>query len=216
MRELQFCGHVTFPEPADVSVNMMPVIPGDPSTNPFPQYQGMIWRCSYDADRVWYLTINESLVRAGSSQRRGGVHIEAPGPGRFGGGSPGGGHGGGWGGGSSSGGLRDGIYMASNVAGSCRAWNVRVEDRDPHGGCERPEGQGVLLGAGELWWMTDHCPHEALPVDADTYRQFFRLIAPDVSLWYAQHNTPNPLGLEPGCPVTHESKFEVVGEAVAP
>lgn len=212
MSELELCGTVHFPAPEGVMVNMMPIVPGDPSTNPHPQYQPMIDQCGVNrSGEVWYLTINECEVPKGDSQRRGGVHVEAPGSeGLHGGGSGGTGWGGGWGGGSSKGGRRDGIYMASNVHASCRAWNVRVEDRDPHGGCEEPDAPETLLGRNELWWMTDRCPHEALPAESSYYRQFFRLISPDVSLWYARHNSENPLGVKPGCEVVGYSKFEEV------
>ena len=29
------------------------------------------------------------------------------------------------------------------------------------------------------------------------YRQFFRLVSSEVSLWYRDHSTPNPLGVLP-------------------
>lgn len=221
-KALQRVDVVKFPMPGGHRVNMMPVIPSRPDLNPLPQYQDMIERCSQDGE-VWYLTVDESLVLPGESQRRAGVHVEAPGKSSFGGGPHFGGGsddtvdlswggGGNWGGGSpqpdpDTKGFVDGIYMASTVSGSCRAWNVEVTDRDHHGVCERPEGAGHLMGAGELWWMTDKCPHEALPVRAATYRQFFRLVSPKVSVWFARHNTPNPLGVQPSCRVTNQDKF---------
>ena len=50
---------------------------------------------------------------------------------------------------------------------------------------------------GEMVWITDCTPHESLPLPAGTYRQYFRLVTSDVSVWYADHSTPNPLGIVP-------------------
>ena len=36
-----------------------------------------------------------------------------------------------------------------------------------------------------------------------TYRQFFRLVTSQVSLWYRDHSTPNPLGVGPDPTITH-------------
>ena len=110
-----------------------------------------------DHGKVYYLTIQESLVSAGESQRRPGLHVDSPGqvkvrpgPGSHplteGGGS---GHkweGHHWGQGNAHyvGNIRQdssqdweedndnffvvygGIFIASSVANSCRAWNCEV------------------------------------------------------------------------------------------
>jgi len=34
------------------------------------------------------------------------------------------------------------------------------------------------------------------------FRQFFRLVTSQVSLWYADHSTPNPLGVKPDPAIT--------------
>ena len=36
-----------------------------------------------------------------------------------------------------------------------------------------------------------------MPLETSTYRQFFRLVSSEVSLWYRDHATPNPLGVLP-------------------
>ena len=46
-------------------------------------------------------------------------------------------------------------------------------------------------------WITDCTPHESLPLPAGKSRQYFRLVTSDVSVWYADHSTPNPLGIVP-------------------
>jgi hypothetical protein len=37
-------------------------------------------------------------------------------------------------------------------------------------------GESYLLQAGEMAWFGDATPHESLPLDAGTKRQFFRLV----------------------------------------
>ena len=51
--------------------------------------------------------------------------------------------------------------------------------------------------SGEMVWITDCTPHESLPLPAGKSRQYFRLVTSDVSVWYADHSTPNPLGIVP-------------------
>ena len=109
-----------------------------------------------------------------------------------------------------------GIYMASTVSNSTRVWNAKIEGVDgivgPHGDIEHLRsllGNGVALEAGELVWMTDRTPHESLPLKPGQYRQYFRLVTSNVSVWYAKHSTPNPLGCTPGegVRIVYEDKF---------
>ena len=71
----------------------------------------------------------------------------------------------------------------------------------------------MTLEANELIWMTDTTPHESLPLEPGTYRQYFRLVTSDVSVWYAKHSTPNPKGIKPGSGVRviYEDKFNAGG-----
>ena len=91
---------------------------------------------------------------------------------------------------------------------------------DKGGGCEylRPWlGKGTKLQAGELVWMTDRTPHEALPQSTSGNRQFFRLVMPYVNHWYADHSTPNPnVPLPEHVKVIHGNKFEHHGIALDP
>jgi hypothetical protein len=76
-------------------------------------------------------------------------------------------------------------------------------------------GPPRLLEAGELCWLTDRTPHEALPLTRSTdrvYRQFFRLVVGPVDVWYARHSTPNPRGLQPDARISFEDKFAGEGE----
>lgn len=189
------------------------------------------WRMDDHGDmkpRVMYLTIQEGWVPVGESQRRPGLHIERPGAitckgswttqnepafqqiawglGLWG----------------ADGLPVDGIYMASTVDDSCAIWPVTIENpakiSDKHGGIEhmRPVlGDPTLLKANQMCWFTDRTPHESLPLKAPAtdpeakmvYRQFFRLVAGPISVWYAKHNTPNPLGIEPDAVISYEDKF---------
>eukprot|EP00466_Bigelowiella_natans_P000363 jgi/Bigna1/84904/estExt_fgenesh1_pg.C_10330 len=89
---------VDFPEPSGININMMPIRIGattlrvqkipvvDKATLPkkMHQYVPMIDRCLVDTatdaiGKVFYLTIHESEVKKGWSQRRPGLHVESPG-----------------------------------------------------------------------------------------------------------------------------------------
>jgi len=242
-RGASYQGTCAFPEPTGINVNMMPIRLFDRSTYPsfILPYEDMIRSClvsSWDYtnvkepslyERVAYLTIDESPVPAGRSHRRPGLHVERPavtsgrhvpyeavnGP-----------HGTepfseykslAWGMGGCLDGLPvDGIFMASNVADSCKVWPVTVVDpeevTDAHGGIEHMRdfiGAGRALGAGEMCWITDRTPHESLPHDRDAHRQFFRLVVGRISVWYSRHNAPNPLGVQPDAPVSDADKFAI-------
>ena len=193
-------GSLLFPEPSDIVINMMPFVMGDRGSVPeeFSEYLPRIDDCKLpesEMGKVGYLTIHESMVEKGESQRRPGLHTEKNPKGAWGGGS--------WGG-------RGGLYMGSDVRGSCRVWDEYVDYPGDLGDCEHIRsylGDGILLEENELVWLTDGTPHEALPASEDTYRQFFRLITSDVSVWYSAHSTGNRLGIMPECRVMHGSKF---------
>ena len=230
---------VAFPAPSNIVINMMPIklfrlrhtVPEQ-----YAQYIPMIRQCPVpvygdNIDRIAYLTIHESPVPVGQSQRRPGLHIERPAV-------------------VSDGGIIkcdandpaycalawglgfwredipvDGLYMASNVADSCTVWPVLIdapeEVTDPHGGIEHMRerlGPGRGLAANEMCWMTDRTPHESAPIRAPlsnhgattVYRQFFRLVVGRISVWYSKHNTPNPMGLLPDAPISDDDKFDSV------
>ena len=67
------------------------------------------------------------------------------------------------------------------------------------------------LKANRLYWMTDRTPHESLPLEKKTHRQFFRLVTHRVSVWYEDHSTKNPNGVVPDPKMTRivrGSKFD--------
>lgn len=223
-----------FPPSKNININMMPIKSHCAESIPtfLDQYIGLINYCSNFCDRnkTIYLTIQESIVEPCKSQRRPGVHIERPGVVKYGGKmlirdmknkeylekkKP------------LAWGLGycdwnddipiDGIFMMSSVANSCQIWPVQIQNpeqvSDVSGGIEhmRPYlGQPYKLKKNELVWFTDTTPHESLSIDTEKpiYRQFFRLVIGDISVWYSKHNTPNPLGILPDAPISDANKFE--------
>ena len=77
------------------------------------------------------------------------------------------------------------------VCGQARRINVNA-----HGDIEHLRetlaGRETHLLPDAMYWMTDRTPHESLPLQAGTVRQYFRLVTSKVSLWYAEHSTANP------------------------
>jgi hypothetical protein len=195
---------VTFPTPTDLSVNMMPIIMGDLVSVPDPLrgYLPLINACDFEPGTTVYLTVQESQVASGASQRRGGIHTEGFNPDGlselYGGGE----WGGGWGG-------SKGIFMASSD-GACRIWNQETHDVNHHGELRHDINleEAIECEPSVLYWMTDRTPHQALPSKEEGYRQFFRLVSEDVSVWFSEHNSPNPTGVVPGCPVVTLNKFK--------
>lgn len=196
---------------------MMPFIIGEDDTIPveYQGYLGLIDSCrvpSEERGKTYYLTVQESMVEEGHFHRRPGIHTDKHATHFWGNGQEGGGvdrlrcihfmhHWGGFG----------GIYMASTVANSCAVWDAYIEDPGLMGDCEdkREElGEPHLMAPSTLYWMTDGTPYESLAMDKPTYRQFFRLVTSDVDLWYSQHSTANPLGVQPGGKIVTENKFE--------
>lgn len=63
-----------------------------------------------------------------------------------------------------------------------------------------PESE--TMKPNKMYWITDRTPHEALPLKAGCYRQYFRLVTSQVSVWFEEHSTKNPLGVVPDPTVT--------------
>lgn len=205
-------GLVSFPPPTGININMMPFIMGYGSSLPVDLhvYEPLIQACGLEegqTGKIGYLSIMESAVTAERpSQRRPGIHTEKHPQTGWGGG--------GWGSGKYGYGRQDGIYMASTVARSCRAWDTRILQPGPMGDCEHFRKHlesrfRVLMDKDTLYWLTDSTPHESLPLKPGTFRQWFRLVTHKVDLWYADHSTANPLGVMPQCKIIHGDKFTV-------
>jgi len=225
-------GTVEFPAPTGIDINMMPFIIGDEASIPqeYQHYWPLIEQCCglhNQQGQVGFLTIQESTVEEGVSQRRPGLHLETPGLIMR--------HGGEtevhilahWGRGDTDAGdkLYGGIYMASNVSDSCAVWNAQVKSPElmcgTLGDVEHLRdylGKGVPLSAGELVWITDTTPHESLPLRQGTLRQYFRVVTSAVSVWYERHSTKNRLGIVPDPRLTEiisDDKFATWGQEAA-
>lgn len=198
--------YVEFPKPRGLKVNMMPFVMGKKASLPeeLHHYWELIEACKLprtELGKVGYLTIHESEVAEGNSQRRSGVHIEAPGylaanskwvEQRYN-----------WGCGVvhyDRSWVEGGIYMASNVAESCRFWNVKIKKTEWAAGhlgdmehMREVLGDGQTMEANRMYWLTDATPHESLPLEQAEYRQFFRLVTSKLSAWYPEHSTANEL-----------------------
>ncbi|KAJ1556281.1 hypothetical protein HK405_003359 [Cladochytrium tenue] len=196
-------------------VNMLPIIMGQHSSLPdkCKRYSDLINQCLQhcpdEVGKVGYLTVQECWVEPGDSQRRPGVHIESP---VFFDGD------GGVYAGHSMWCVKGGIFQASNVPDTCRVWDCVVRDHadivgplgslehlrhtldaGPHRGIHTLpivdavtfSRNGENLLADCLAWMTDRTPHESLPVQRRVFRQYFRLVTSQVSVWYEDHSTRN-------------------------
>jgi len=215
-------GKTKFPKPKNININMMPFIYGDKESLPseYHEYWDMIKQCNcgQEIGSVVFLTIHESIVKPGLSQRRGGVHVESPGklpflkyPLKWELWHP-------WGmGGWMLGERVGGIYMASTVQGSTKVWPCIIEDPMSNAGwygdCEHlreilPEP--IQLDANELTWITDRTPHESCIVYEGGYRQYFRLVTSEVAAWFEEHSTPNRLGVKPGIEIITGNKFDLI------
>jgi hypothetical protein len=201
---------IVFPKyRGNIMVNMMPIIFGVDETVPtfLHEYLPIINKCNLLKGRHAYLTVHESFVKAGTSQRRAGIHTE---------GYNTGGWGGGWGGGLQENfeeekpdAYKAGLFFASND-GSCNIWNCTIPTSQVNEYGQlltKLYSEPHKMEANRLYWLTDRTPHEALRVGNDTERQFFRLVSEEISVWFSQHNTPNPLGVQPECAIELRSKF---------
>jgi hypothetical protein len=209
------------PRPEGINVNMLPFIVGQKSSLPtlLHGYWQLIQQLpiSHRNNTTAYLTVQEGSVQAGCTQRTPGLHTESAveiekdqgGAGSVESYQS-------WGGGESFyHNLAGGIFMGSTVSGTCRLvhCSVGATHVGRHGNLEhmRPwiedsKPKRSVLKANEIWWITDKTPHEALPLMINSERQFFRLIAADIDIWYSAHNTANPM-VEPACRVVDGSKF---------
>lgn len=221
---------VLFPRSTGLNINMMPVKSSRYGNfwKTLPefcfQYNDLLVACmmEYGCDdwqnQTIYVTINEGVVEQGTTQRRGGLHIERPcrpalgnitTPGdddypmqRFGLGEwcidrP-----------------KNGIVMVSNVDETCQVWPCLIKNShevtDKHGGIEnmrRDIGESTLLKANQLCWFTDITPHESVAMKKTQHRSFFRVVVGPMSEWHSKHCTANPDGTLPDCTIVDDDKF---------
>jgi len=222
---LELC-NVKFPKSSGININMMPFHYEDKDSIPkkYHNYWHMIEACKkYSStnnakNEVWYLTIHESDVDMNSTQRRPGLHIDRPGGLEIGGGDWFTVY---WGDGEATarryGGMKGGIFMANSERHSCAVWDTYIEHPSQcvwkHGDLEHlrercfSKGNKIKLHEDTLYWITDSTPHESLPLPKKTRRQFFRLVTGKVTVWFQDHSTENPLGVQPDAIILCGNKF---------
>jgi len=210
--------HVSFPKPLGININMMPFVMGLKSSLPeeYQHYWHLVEDCEVDdaqLGKVGFLTIHECYVPAGQAQRRAGIHTESF---RMDMSEKGCVEVDYWGGGGPF--QEGGLYMASTVSSSCRLWDLMLETdseaaaghlgslehmRDFLEGDPRVQELQRVMEANALYWLTDVTPHESLPLRSGSYRQYFRLVTSQVSVWYERHSTSNRLGVVPDPAITN-------------
>jgi hypothetical protein len=192
----KFVGNVVFPEYSGVRVMMMPLVLGDLDSVP-PMLAGycdtlaMLFALmeTKHVGNVGYLTVDEKIVKRGTTHRRAGLHVDGVFEGRCGG----------WGGGG-WGSVGNGMLTTSSHVG-CRAWNQEFDGYPGNDGeCDHLASQlrdaGTIFEPRGVYWVDGLCVHESMPLPVDTNRQFVRLSMPSKAPWF-QGYTVNPLGVKP-------------------
>ncbi len=192
---------IEFPEFSGIKCNMMPFIQGDSNSIPdmYKPYEKIINENYLEKGQLGFLTIDESFVEKGKSQRgfnnkniNRNVHIEV---GRR---KTVNGWGNSWGRRFDTT-LEDEtmVLIANSVSDTCRLWNVLDKRETSNGDLsefinEYPEETGILLKAGELAKISIFTPHECINQNQSTKRQFFRIIGKGVK-GRESYFTVNPL-----------------------
>ena len=183
---------------------MMPFIQGDESSLPeiYKPYSEIIKNNFLEKGEIGFLTIHESFVEAGKSQRgynsRGisrNVHIEV---GRNNNVNHWGGGGSSWGGKEKT--LLDDntmVLIANSISNTCRLWNTKemrsTKDGDLSAYIDSyPEYTGSLMQTGELARISIFTPHECINQNHSGFRQFFRIVGKGVT-GREDYFTKNPL-----------------------
>jgi len=185
---------IEFPEFTGLKCNMMPFVQGESNSLPdwCEPYNHIINENYLRKGDIGFLTIDESFVNAGESQRgynangiNRNVHIEVgviEDGNRWGSGD-----GGAWGGKASTL-LEDTteVLIANSISDTCRVWDVieksYTKDGDLSEYIDRyPEDRGIMLGSGELAKISIFTPHECINQKESGKRQFFRIVGKGVT-----------------------------------
>lgn len=199
----QELGACPVPAFAGTRIMMMPLMLGDMSSVPlsligWTQALQRLFKWAGHLGEVGYITIDEKIVRAGTTHRRAGLHVD----GLYRG------HAGAWGGGPWGGG---GMITVASTR-NCRAWNQTFEGwPGDDGECDHLAGQcrdgaSTLFDAKTAYYLEGLCVHESVPVPQDTARQFVRLSFPSRGPWFEGY-TPNPLGVQPTGEILPRRRF---------
>jgi hypothetical protein len=187
-------GKIIFPEFTGIKCSMMPFIQGDESSLPeiYKPYSEIIKNNFLEKGEIGFLTIHESFVESGKSQRgynskgiNRNVHIEVGrnnNINRWGSGS-----GTSWGGKGKT--LLDDntmVLIANSISNTCRLWNTKemrsTKDGDLSAYIDSyPEHTGILMKAGELAKISIFTPHECINQKQSGVRQFLRIVGKGVT-----------------------------------
>ncbi len=182
--------NIKFPEYTGLRCLMMPYIQGDPESVPleYAPYADILSGVFIRKGDVGFLTIDESVARAGSAHRGDrakfvrALHTEAGRDPkmvyRWGGG--------GWGQRHAVTLERDvRILLANNLDDSCAVWDAEHEETSldgdiGHSANQYPYSTATFMKAGEIREIGILTPHESLPVKSDFNRQFLRIVGSGV------------------------------------
>lgn len=183
----------------------MPFIQGDDSSlpNKYKSYSDIINNNYIEKGEIGFLTIDESFVEKGISQRgfnsmgiNRNVHIEV---GRNNDINSWGGSGTSSWGGKNTTKLEDStiILIANSISNTCKYWNKKEYRYTKNGDLSKyinsyNENTGILMKAGELAKLSIFNPHECLPQVKSAKRQFFRIVGKGVT-GRENYFTINPL-----------------------
>ncbi len=195
----QVRGQIIFPKFTGARCYMMPFIQGrgDSLPDEYKAYADIVENLAFSGEegQIGLITIDESFVEAGKSQRGYGtgertIHTEAcVAEGRMT-----------WGpspkptwGEYTPGGPRMvaeldrdlRVLIANSIADTCMVWDVKVEDTTPDGDLsmrahEFPRETGRMMGAGELMEIGIFTPHEPITQRESGNRQFLRIVGKGV------------------------------------
>lgn len=185
---------------------MMPFIQGDPDSLPegLDDYHGFVGEFCLDQGSIGFLTIDDSYVSAGGSQRGYGksdrtLHTEACAHGRWTSWKT---MCAGWGGGSSWGSyapvmLDDDlqVLIGNSIDRTCAVWDAEetptIDGDLGHVAHKYPRAESHVMAAGEIVQMGIRTPHECIPQLKSSGRQFIRIVGSGVH-GRAPHFTKNP------------------------
>lgn len=182
---------IEFPEFTGVKCNMMPFIQGDSSSLPeiYQPYADIINANYLEHGEIGFLTIDESFVDAGESQRGfsslgsdRNVHIEV-------GSLPD--NKSGWGNSWNRSGntlLEDNtmVLIANSISDTCRVWDAHETSYTADGDLAEyldkyPVETGQLMKSGEVTKISIFTPHECIDQSLSGNRQFFRIVGKGVT-----------------------------------
>lgn len=194
---------IQFPKFTGLRCLMMPYIQGDPSSLPeeYQNYSDVVKEMVIEKDQIGYLTLDESIAKAGTPHRAyrakygRALHTEAGiNPNKLYA----------WGSPPSWGGMNrvildndTKVMLANNVDDSCAIWNATHKNTSKDGDIgdyadQYPMSDAVLMKSGEIHKIGILTPHESLPVKKDIERQFIRIVGNGVH-GREEYFTINPL-----------------------